>query len=155
MSTFVHVYPVYEMYLHLGKSTPDVKSDVNTKCRIFDLTSMNAALCTISAQMWGRLRPTAFVVRPIMEISSDRKFMYQFSATFDLNRCLLAKPTLEEIDRMKFRRFPEDRDQQRRYNQVLNWHFQGYGIDTIVLEAMLSGWYVDPDTSIPLSRTAR
>jgi hypothetical protein len=90
-----------------------------------------------------------------MEISSDRKFMYQFSATFDLNRCLLAKPIPEEVDRMNFRRFPEDRDQQRRYNQVLNWHFEGYGVDAIVLEALLSGWYVDPDTSIPLSRTAR
>jgi hypothetical protein len=90
-----------------------------------------------------------------MEISSDRKFMFEFSATFDLVRCLLAKSNPEEFDRMNFRRFPEDRDQQRRYNQTLNWHYQGYSVDAIVLEALLSGWYVDPDTSIPVSRTAR
>jgi hypothetical protein len=155
MSTYVHVYPVYEMYLNLGKDSSGSKPEVNTKCRIFDLTSMNAALCTISASMWGRLRPTSFRVRPIMEISSDRKFMFEFSATFDLVRCLLAKSNPEEFDRMNFRRFPEDRDQQRRYNQTLNWHFQGYSVDAIVLEALLSGWYVDPDTSIPVSRTAR
>lgn len=155
MSTYVHVYPVYEMYLAFGKDSTSEKPVVNTRCRIFDLTSLNAALCTISASMWGRLRPTSFWVSPICAVTKDRSFMYRMNARLDQDVMLCVKATLEAFDELNIRHYPEDRQMQSRYNQIVNWSHQGYRINSVVVNELLGGWYADRDDRSLFLTTAR